>query len=132
MYYCPTLFTLELKSADGTSMTFYRDDFVQDGKKPTFMIKKNQINGLLESSKFKGIISGFILNFRKTNNTYFWDISDFVQCTIDLTKKSINETDVISHNGYLIEQTLKRTNYKYNIEKFITDIQNKKLKGESK
>jgi penicillin-binding protein-related factor A (putative recombinase) len=127
MYSYPALFTLELKSTEGTSMTFYRDDFIEDDKKQTFMIKKNQILGLEESSNFKGIISGLVLNFRKTNHTYFWAIKDFIKGTKDLPKKSFNETDVINNNGYLFDQTLKRINYKYNIEKFISDM---KLKGE--
>lgn len=102
-------------------MTFYRDDFATDGKKHTFMIKKNQIKGLLESAQYKGVVSGFLLNFRRTNHTYYFSINDFVELTSQLDKKSFNEDDVINHNGYLIEQELKRTNYKYNIQKFIDD-----------
>jgi len=128
MYFYPSLFTLELKSTEGTSITFYRDDFIDKenkDKKYSFMVKKNQIIGLSESAKFKGIISGFILNFRKTNHTYFIHIADFNNMTKDLIKKSFNEQDVINNNGYIIEQTLKRVKYTYNIQKFISDMQHK-------
>ena len=119
MFQYPVLFTLELKSTEGSSMTFYRDDFVNDGKKHTFMVKKNQIVGLQESNKYKGIISGFLFNWRKTNHTYFLSVDKFLEMTNQMDKKSFNETDVINANAYLIEQELKRTNYKYNIQKFI-------------
>lgn len=122
MYLFPNLFTLELKSTESTSMTFYRDDFISENTKPTFMIKKNQIKGLLESKKHKGIVSGFILNFRKFNHTYFLDIDDFINMTCTLNKKSFNEADVASSHGLLIEQVLKKVNYKYNIEKFIQEF----------
>ena len=45
--------------------------------------------------------------------------------TKDLIKKSFNEQDVINNNGYIIEQTLKRVKYTYNIQKFISDMQHK-------
>ena len=133
MYLYPTLFTLELKSTEGTSMTFYRKDFINDGKKHSFMIKKNQLEGLSESNKFKGIISGLVLNFRKYNHTYFMFINDANNMIRDIDRKSFNEKDVISNNGYLIEQRLKKVKYNYNLQKFIEDMQNKILnnKGEN-
>lgn len=103
-------------------MTFYRDDFTNDGKKHTFMVKKNQILGLQESSKYKGVVSGFLLNWRKTNHTYFLSIGQFLEMTNTMNKKSFNENDVIDANAYLVDQELKRTNYKYNIQKFIDEF----------
>lgn len=103
-------------------MSFWRDDFVNKEKKQTFMIKSNQIKGLLESNKHKGITSGFVLNWRKTNHTYFWYIDDFIKCTSSLDKKSFNEADVIKNNGILINQQLKKVNYKYDIDGFISRI----------
>lgn len=115
----PNFFTLELKSTKATSMTFWREDYEDEKKDQTFMIKKHQIKELLISSKFEGIASGLILNWRKTNHTYFWDIDSFVSYTNTLNKKSFNEQDVIKNGGILIEQTLMRTNYKYNVKGFI-------------
>lgn len=129
MYLYPTLFTLELKSTEGTSMTFYRNDFINDGKKHTFMIKKNQLEGLSESSKYKGIVSGLVLNFRKVNHTYFISIIDANKMIENIERKSFNEKDVILNNGYLIEQHLKKIKYSYNLQKFIEYMQNN-IKGE--
>lgn len=122
MYRYPTLFTIELKSTKGTSMTFYHKDCESDGKKHTYMIKKCQIEGLLESRKHKGIVSGLVLNFRKTAHTYFIDIFDFVKMVNELEKKSFNECDLQNYNAWVIPQKLKRTNYTYDISKFIEVI----------
>lgn len=124
MFSYPFLFTLELKSTKGTSLSFYRKDFVNDGKKHTFMIKKNQLEGLAESNKYQGIVSGLVVNFRGVNHTYFLHIDQANRLINNLDKKSFNEQDVINHNGYLIEQHLKKVKYSYNLEKFIEDQKN--------
>lgn len=122
-YIYPNLLTLELKSTESTSMSFWREDFVDKTKKQTFMVKKNQIAGLLKSSKYRGIISGLILNFRKTNHTYFLHIDDFIIMTKDMDKKSFNEQDVFCNNGYIIGQALKKVKYNYGVQKFIEEMQ---------
>jgi len=103
-------------------MTYYREDFENDGSKNTYMIKKHQLKGLQKAAEHKGIISCLILNFRKTNHTYFLQINDFINMTSSLDKKSFNENDVIKNNGLLIQQTLKKVKYKYNIKKLIEDL----------
>lgn len=125
IYFFPALFTFELKSTKGTLITFWREDFEDKTKKQTFMIKKNQVLGLNKSNQSMGIISGFILNFRKTNHTYFLHIEDFNDMVRDLDKKSFNENDVVNNGGYLIEQKLKRVKYTYNIEGFVKEMQKK-------
>jgi recombination protein U len=119
---CPNLVTIELKSKDSTSLTFWRQDFEVKDKKQSFEIKKCQIEGLHKASQYKGVIAGFVINFRNVNHTYFLHINDFLNLTSTLDKKSINEQNIVTSNGLLIEQTLLRTNYTYNIQKFITNI----------
>lgn len=121
LYSFPLLFTLELKSTQGTSITFFKEDFSNDGKSHTFMIKRNQIQGLNHSAMFPGIVSGFILNFRRTEHTYFLDIKDFNLMSSSIGKKSFSESDVISHHGMLINQRLKRTRFSYDVEGFIEE-----------
>lgn len=116
-----TLMCLELKSIENGGLTFWREDF--EGK--SFNIKKHQIEGLKKASLVKGVIAGFVINFRKTNNTYFLHINDFITMTTNLTKKSINENDVASNGGLIIESEIKKVNYKYNIQKFVHDVQQK-------
>ena len=116
-----TMYALELKSTKNNTMTYWREDFDIKGKKQSFMIKKNQILGLQKASKHR-IVCGFILNFRETtNNTYFIMIDEFIDYTSTLDKKSINENDVLNMNPILIEQTLKKVNYKYNVGKFLQE-----------
>lgn len=116
------LFTLELKSTKSTSLTFWREDFEDKTKSQNFLIHKHQIQGLSNADKFAEVVSGLIINFRETtNHTYFWHINDFLEYTNKLDKKSFNENDVINGNGLLINQTLKKVNYEYNVEKFVID-----------
>lgn len=109
-------------------MTFYRDDFAADGSKNTFMVKRNQIKGLSESAANIGVVSGFILNFRKYSRTYFLGINEFNDMASRLDKKSFNEKDVVEAGAYLVSQTLKRTKYDFDIAGFISDMKNKKDK----
>lgn len=121
LYCFPNFISLELKSIENSPLTFWREDF--EGK--SFNIKKHQIEGLKKASLVKGVIAGFVINFRKTNNTYFLHIDDFITMTINLTKKSINENDVASNGGLIIGSEIKKVNYKYNIQKFVEDVQQK-------
>ena len=115
-----TLFACELKSTQG-SLTYWRKDFEEKGKRKTFAIKKNQLLGLQRWSSHN-IVCGIIFNFRhKLNRTFFVMIDDFIDYTSSLSKKSINYDDVLKMNPIEIESELKRTRYKYNIEKFLQE-----------
>lgn len=110
MYKSPTLFLLEFKSTKGTSFSFSDK-----------IIKPNQIKELTKASTYEGVVPGFIFNFRKYNLTYFIHINDFNKFKETCGKQSINEKDA-KDIGILIEQKLKITKYKYDIEKFIEDL----------
>lgn len=114
LYRYPNLFALELKSRIG-AISFYTPLFPERNVD----IKKWQIDGLEKSSRFPGIISGFVLNFRDKAHTYFLPIKSFTEFATSTKKKSINENDVISLNAYLIPQTLKRTKYHFDIDSFL-------------
>lgn len=105
------LYCLELKSTASTSFSiqFSKGEKGKD-------IKTHQIEGLLNSSKYKDVTSGFILNFRKTNNTYFLEINNFIGFEAITSKKSINESDVIKYHGILIPQEKLRVKYIYDFE----------------
>ena len=101
-------------------MTYWREDFEIDGKKHTYQIKKNQILGLNGWAQDHDIICGFIFNFRhKNNRTFFVCINDFLKCTSNLSKKSINIQDVEQMNPIEINNIKKRTRYRYNVDKFL-------------
>lgn len=115
MYKYPYYFALELKSTKGTSLTFWREDF----GKGTFMIKKWQMHGLLEASRFKGVVAGLLINFRNVNRTYFCEINSFDEYAKGLDKKSINEDDVSAMGGLLLRQQQLKVNWRYDVEGFI-------------
>lgn len=66
---------------------------------------------------------GLVINFRnKQNRTFYIPINEFIKYTSTLDKKSINIDDVLKMNPIEIENKLLRTNYKYNLDKFLQDI----------
>ena len=65
---------------------------------------------------------GLIINFRnKQNRTFYIPINEFIKYTSVLDKKSINMDDVLKMNPIEIESSLIRTNYKYNVQKFLNE-----------
>lgn len=116
-----TFYGVELKTTKDKSLTYWREDFEDKTKIQSFQIRKCQILGLQKWSKHIGVF-GFIFNFRNIKNkTYFVMIDDFLDYTSTLSKKSINHDDILNMNPIEIENNLIRTNYKYNIEKFLKE-----------
>lgn len=92
------------------------------------MIKRHQVEGLAEASKYEGIVAGLVINFRETtNHTYFWNIKHFLKFAQNTSKKSFNESDVINNSGICIPQTLKRISYDYEIENLVDMFNNCKV-----
>jgi len=88
------------------------------------MIRKCQIQGLKKWCRHLGVF-GFVINFRSYNNrTFFISINDFLDYTSTLSKKSISIEDILKMKHIEIENKPIRTNYRYDIEKF---LQNTKL-----
>lgn len=108
-YRYPYFFALELKTTKTKSIAFSTTDNKSQ-------IKKCQIDGLTEAATFKGIISGFVFNFREYDLTYYLNISDFNRFVNSTEKKSINIDDVVCFGGILIPQNIKRTKYIYNMD----------------
>lgn len=104
-----TLYLLEMKSTKSSSI-------------PYSMIRENQIKELTESSKYN-LVAGFIFNYReKENATYFMFIDDFNNMTSQISKKSFNINDLEKYGAVKIDCDKKRTRYRYNILKFISEI----------
>lgn len=110
LYRYPHLYALELKSRIG-AISFY----TESAPDRSVDIKKWQISGLSKAVETPGVIAGFILNFRDKAHTYFLPISALLLFSGSTTKKSINESDVISLGAFLIPQTLKRTKYSFDV-----------------
>ena len=116
MFNGKVLYTLELKSVGTTSISFERT------KEDKGVIHKRQIDNLLIFFTYGNIISGLILDFRLSDNTYFCMIEEFVNMANNLDKKSFNEKDLYEWcNPIEIEKKKLKVNYRYNVEKFLHD-----------
>ena len=120
-YKAPYLFCLELKSVIGTSVSFQTEEEAKQKLNTSANIKWHQIEALMKANNFDGVEPMFVINFRKTNQTYAIPIAEFITYTSKITKKSINESDCEAM-GTLIPQTLNRTSYHYNFQFIYEDI----------
>ena len=69
------------------------------------------------------MLSGFLLDFRKSDCTYFLSVKDLITLIESIDKKSFNEQDMLKLcSPILVEKKKLRTNYRYNIEKLLDDI----------
>lgn len=108
-----TMWTLELKTFEG-SCSFERD------KTDKGIIHYYQVESLKKFAMYANVRSGFILDFRKTGNTYFLNIEDWDTLVNSVCKKSFNEDDLLKHSPpVLIEKRKLKVNYRYNIDSFL-------------
>lgn len=108
-----TLWALELKSFEG-SCSFERV------KSDNGIIHYYQVESLKRFSSFYGVCSGFILDFRKSDKTYFLNINQWDKLVDSIQKKSFNESDLLCYsNPLLIEKKKLKVNYRYDVDKFL-------------
>ena len=109
-------FCLELKSVAGKSISFERT------KNDKGEIYYHQIEYLKKCSEYKNIVSGLIVDFRGTDNTWFLHINEWDDLVNSITKKSFNESDLLSYSHpILILKKKLKVNYRYDVMKFIQD-----------
>ena len=109
-------YTLELKSVGTKSISFERK------KTDKGVIHKHQIDNLEKYSTYKNIVSGFLLDFRLSEKTYFCMIDEFIEMIEHLDKKSFNEFDLFKWcNPIEIEKKKLKVNWKYNIQQFLKE-----------
>ena len=103
LYKSPTLFALELKTVATTSISFER------GKDEKGVIHCHQIEGLRQFAEHKGVIAGFLLNFRHKDGSeicYFLHIKDFDRMVDEIPKKSFNESDLRKYDPIMKRRKL--------------------------
>lgn len=107
-------YALELKTFEG-SCSFERS------KDEKGIIHFHQIESLRKFGSYENVISGLILDCRKTNNTYFLSIDDFCKMIDHIDKKSFNETDMQKWcHPILIKKEKLKVNYRYDVEGFLS------------
>lgn len=108
--------TLELKTFQG-SCSFERD------KNEKGIVHYYQIEKLKEFANYKRVISGLVLDFRSTGNTYFLNINDWDNLISHIEKKSFNEQDLIEYaSPILIEKEKLKVNYRYDVELLLSKL----------
>lgn len=111
-----TLWTLELKSVAGTSISFERN------KNDKGVIHYYQIESLKKIATHKNVCSGLIIDFRGSDHTYFLSILQWDNLINSIDKKSFNEKDLLSYTSpILIHKRKLKVNYRYDIEKFLEE-----------
>jgi penicillin-binding protein-related factor A (putative recombinase) len=118
--FCP----IELKTTKYKSMS-YED--INDENPANAMIHKHQLEKLLEFSKYNGVKSGLILNFRTEENnlqrTYYISIEDFLDMCKKINKKSVNEIDLLGIGKAIkINGLKKRTRYVWDINELLNSL----------
>lgn len=117
IFYC-----IELKTTKNNAFSF--EDINIKEKQPAKMIHKHQIMALIDYGKYANVRAGFLFNFRNEEAvneiTYYQSICDFVKMINEINKKSFNEKDLLKYNPIEITGNKKRTNYVWDIDKFLT------------
>ena len=102
------LLTLELKNTNSKSLPYNN-------------IREHQIYDLLWASSFYNVIAGFVINFDSIDECYFVEITDFKRYFDENSRKSL-PLDYCRSNDLKIENKRIKVNKKYNIEKFLKEV----------
>lgn len=110
--------TLELKTFQG-SCSFERDK----NEKVKKNIHYHQIKSLKDFAQYNRVISGLVLDFRSSDNTYFLNINQWDDFISHIEKKSFNEKDLLEYaSPILIHKEKLKVNYRYDLESFLNDV----------
>ena len=88
---------------------------------PYANIRKHQIDDLLWSGSFYNVISGFVINYDSLDECYFIEINDFKRYFDENDRKSL-PVDYCRSNALKIENKRIKTNKKYDIKKFLKEV----------
>ena len=108
MYDGQYLYLLELKSHKGSSL-------------PLSAIRENQIADLMAASEHANVVAGLVVNFSDKEETFFMPINLAFKWFNNGVRKSIPIKE-FRDNCIQINSCKKKTNYSYDINKFIKDI----------
>ena len=113
VFKAPKLYLLELKSVKGISITVSTKTDENGNITHFGNINKKQFDMMLDIEN-EDIVVGYILNFRKNQNTFYLSAEQVLDFLVDktITRKSIPESYCERH-GVKLNQSIKRTRYTY-------------------
>lgn len=115
---------LELKTTKYKSMSY---ENIYEENPDNAMIHKHQQEKLLEFSKYDGVKSGLMLNFRTEETgiqrTYYISIENFLDMCKKLNKKSVNEIDLLTIGKAIkVNGSKKRIRYSWDINELLDSL----------
>ena len=105
LFKSPVLFLIELKTHSGSSLPFS-------------CIRQNQIDGLLESSKYQNVVPGVICFFTDKSRCFFLDIVKLKELKDSNTRKSV-PIKYFEEFGIEIEVKMLKVNPVFSVDKFV-------------
>lgn len=118
-----TLYTIECKTVDANSISFERNK--EDSPR---LIHWHQIVALKEWGNYPGVISGLIIDFRKSDLTYFVPIQIFCSFIEQTNKVSLSIKDIESLSGCILINSKKlKVNKLYDMESFFAKANEERL-----
>lgn len=118
MFDSKTLFLLELKSTKDRAIPLA--NFMKKPDPNKEKKGRNKIEQMVDALKFENLISGYVVNFRTFNRTYFIK-SDILEAIYLNSKKSAIDVSVFETYAIQVRHIKMKTNFKYDIKKFIHD-----------
>lgn len=106
--YMTNLLILEFKNHKGKSL-------------PLSCIKENQLNGMIDANKKIGVIPMLVVFFIDVEKCYSLNI-EFVEEFIENNERKSIPINYFEEYGTEIEVTKLKTNYRYNIEKWLNQF----------
>lgn len=106
--YMTNLLILEFKNHKGKSL-------------PLSCIKENQLNGMIDANKKTGVIPMLVVFFIDVEKCYSLNI-EFVEKFIENNERKSIPINYFEEYGTEIEVTKLKTNYRYNIEKWLNQF----------
>lgn len=108
LFKAPVLFLVELKTHSGSSLPFS-------------CIRKNQIEGLLDSSKYKKILPGIICFFPDKSKCFFLHIKKLKELIDSNTRKSV-PIKYFEEFGTEIKVKQLRVNFLFDVKSFVDEF----------
>lgn len=106
--YMTNLLILEFKNHKGKSL-------------PLSCIKENQLDGMIDANKKTGVIPMLVVFFIDVEKCYSLNI-EFVEKFIENNERKSIPINYFEEHGTEIEVTKLKTNYRYNIEKWLNQF----------
>ncbi len=104
--------------------TFQGSCSIERTKDDKGIIHLYQVESLDKINNYYRAIAGFLLDFRKSGNTYFLSINDYKLLEQNITKKSFNEQDMLKHcSPILLKKRKLKVNYRYDMENLLVELE---------